>query len=284
MSKLLQYSKIKITISQKHLENWKTEVGFYTTPCVSIISSLTTEFLNGKDTICVGNDESLEVSVVLMGYSTKRIPNYESILKVYLNMKMIKTIVLIWNNKHDNFSSKYDLSKITFVYPDDNSMNNRFNVSQYITTDAVLLIDDDVVMSEPLLRHMLLGWTKNVNRLVGVDSDMRFVSAKNEYKIEGRRAVIAIGKTMLLHRKYLQQYMNDKQLVKWNKGRFCEDISMNGLITNITGLKPLFVKQTATRNRQNLPEIDGLSITRTGWLLRRTECVRFVSNHFNIHF
>lgn len=286
MSELFKFKKIRITVSYQHMGRWQAEVSRYTKPCASIQPRLTPDLLQNSETVCVGNnDVTLEVTVVLMGYSTKRFRNYDTILPSYTKMGTIKKIVFVWNNKNTSFPiSKFNTSKITFVSPDVNSMNNRFDVFQHVTTDAVLLIDDDVVISEPLLKSMLLKWNENVDRLIGVVPDMRYVSENDDYKVTGSDPVIAIGKTMLFHRKYLQQYMQDKDLVEWNKDKFCEDVSMNGLIRKATGLKPVFVKQSGSSKRQNLPETEGLSITRPGWGGKRTECVKYVSKHFGIHF
>ncbi|CAG2216824.1 EXTL3 [Mytilus edulis] len=200
----------------------------------------------------------------------------------YIHTPIINKMILIWNNRNEPFTPIIDSPKITFIEAEVNSMNNRFNVSQYVHTDAVLMIDDDVLISESLLSLMLLRWSENIDRLVGISSDMRFVNSKNEYLVKGKEPSLVIGKTMLLHRKYLQKYMQDKALVDWNDKRFCEDISMNALILKKTHLKPLFVPMTAHSSRRNLPDIDGASSKDNNWYIRRTECVQWAAEYFKI--
>ncbi|CAC5416562.1 EXT2 [Mytilus coruscus] len=279
ISNVLQFQKIRILISYQHLHNWKKEVTNYVEPCLFIFPHLTLAMLEGSDTYCVGNSG---VTVILMGYSPRRLNNYDLILPAYVHMPITNQIILIWNNRNISFTPKIDSSKITFIKAKVNSMNNRFNVSQYVHTDAVLIIDDDVLISDSLLSLMLLRWSENIDRLVGISTDKRFVNSKNEYLVQGKEPSLVIGKTMLFHHKYLQKYMQDKALVEWNDKRFCEDISMNALIFKETKLKPLFVPMTAHSSRRNLPDIDGASIIDKNWLIHRTECVQWAAEYFKI--
>ncbi|CAC5389241.1 EXTL3 [Mytilus coruscus] len=175
---------------------------------------------------------------------------------------------------------------MTFITPEENSMNNRFNVSKYLHTDAVLIVDDDVLLNEALISLMLYRWLENTDRLLGLDG--RFVHSGYQYSgySHGHNSSLVIGKTMLFHRKYLEQYMNDKVLVEWNQPRFCEDISMNALFFNATKLKPLLVQMNDYCYRTNLPEVDGLSISipANRWIHKRSKCVQWVSEYFNITF
>ncbi|CAG2196676.1 unnamed protein product [Mytilus edulis] len=280
---LLRFRKIRILISYQHLQNWRKEVGHYFKPCFFILPYLTPNMLKGSATQCVGSSRG-HVSIVLMGYSSKRFSNYNAILPAYTNMGIIDKIILIWNNKHEPFIPNFNSSKITFIKANENSMNNRFNVSHFVSTDAILIIDDDVLMSDSLLLSMLLEWGKNTDRLVGLKRDMRFVNSRNEYLVRGKKPSLTIGKTMLFHRKYLEKYMQDEVLVEWNKNRFCEDISMNALIFKETKLKPLFIDMTAYSMRRDLSDIDGASLVNKHWALNRTECVQWISEYFNIHF
>ncbi|CAC5419928.1 EXT2 [Mytilus coruscus] len=276
---ILKFSKIKIMLSYQHLQNWREEVSYYAEPCLFIYPHLTSSMLEGSGTLCVGTSG---VSIVLMGYSTRRFPNYETILPSYSNMGIIDQIILIWNNNNESFTPNIDSPKIKLIKPAVNSMNNRFNVSEYLRTDAVMVIDDDVLISESLLSLMLLRWSENTNRLVGISRDMRYVNSNNEYLVSGKNPSLTIGKTMLFHRTYLKKYMQDKTLVEWNRKRFCEDISMNALIFKETNLKPLFVPMTGQNARKDLTEIDGASVVDKNWALRRTECVQWVSEYFHI--
>ncbi|CAC5389239.1 unnamed protein product [Mytilus coruscus] len=276
---ILKFSKIRIMISHQHLQNWRKEVSYYVEPCMFIYPLVTSDMLDGADTLCVGNSG---VSVVLMGYSTKSFPNYDAILPAYSKFQIIDQIILIWNNKNASFKPNIDLPKLTFIQPDVNSMNNRFNVSQYIRTDAVMVIDDDVLISEELLSLMLLRWSENTNRLVGISRDMRYVNSMNEYVARGRNPSLTFGKTMLFHRKYLVKYMQDKKLVDWNSKRNCEDITMNALIFKEINLRPLFVPMSVQASRKDLTEVDGASVVDPEWALRRTECVQWAAQYFQI--
>ncbi|CAC5416569.1 unnamed protein product [Mytilus coruscus] len=125
ISNVLQFLKIRILISYQHLHNWKKEVSNYVEPCLFIILHLTLAILEGSDTYCVGNSG---VTVILMGYSSRRLNNYDIILPAYIHMPITNQIILIWNNKNISFTPKIDSPKFTFIKEKVNSMNNRFNV------------------------------------------------------------------------------------------------------------------------------------------------------------
>ncbi|CAC5416561.1 EXTL3 [Mytilus coruscus] len=145
ISNVLQFPKIRILISYQHLHNWKKEISNYVEPYLFNIAHLTLAMLEGSDTYCVGNNG---VTVILMGYSPRRLNNYDLILPAYIHMPITNQIISILNNRNIWFTPKIDSPQITFIKAKVNSMNNRFNISQYVHTDAFLIIDHDVWISD----------------------------------------------------------------------------------------------------------------------------------------
>ena len=120
------------------------------------------------------------VTILLMGYSPRRIGNYRSILRSYSAMTSeVARVVVIWNN---NLVAPPDVpadvakcvqqgscADVQVIQAANNSMNNRYLLVDNVATDVVLTIDDDQLMREELLAAMLLVWRSNPHRLVGLD-------------------------------------------------------------------------------------------------------------------
>lgn len=200
-------------------------------------------------------------------------------------------------------------------------MNNRFgpDVSNNAKTETVMMIDDDILMSEGLILKMLKSYYDNENThinatnttLVGISNDSRIASYKQGYvfpcwRIEGYIFSMAcykapfsklpptnlvIGKTMLFHKKWLSAYQSDTDLWAYTgeQKHFCEDILMNAIIRNSTiyPTHPIFVDKDSHNTRLVLREIGGLSNHGLSaikyafqWNTKRAECVRWGVEHF----
>merc|ERR1712070_196448 len=65
---------------------------------------------------------------------------------------------------------------IRFESPSTDSLNNRFQPLVYITTEAVLILDDDIKLHLQDVYNLFIAWQANKRDLVGVSP--RWVSAK----------------------------------------------------------------------------------------------------------
>lgn len=266
-----------------------------------------------------------KTTIVLMGYSMERIDNYKRILPAYGEMNsVLDRIIFVWNNKEDGPppTPKDTLVPFDMLVQKENSMNNRFgpDVLNCTSTDTVLLIDDDVLLSEGMVSKMLQFYydneksqpsTGNHTTIVGISNDARIASSNNGYiypchRIEGYIFSLAcwkspfsklpppnvvIGKTMLLNKKWLTAYQSDAELWSYTgeQKHFCEDILMNALIRNSTihPTLPVFVDKDRHSKREILEESGGLSSKGFSslmwgfeWANRRTECVKWAMDHF----
>tara|TARA_B110000090_G_scaffold7060_3_gene7369 strand:- start:28195 stop:32406 length:4212 start_codon:yes stop_codon:yes gene_type:complete len=221
-----------------------------------------------------------QTTIVLMGYSTQRNKSYKTIFEAYGSMDLlIDKIIFIWNNfnePHPPIPDKYK-TRIQLVRPIKNSMNNRYNVSQYIRTSSVITVDDDVVLTKQAILSLINEYEKNPDMLIGLDE--RYYSEDGKYWL-GQKSInkLVIGKTMMWNVKYGDIYFEHSKLVEFTDTHPCEDIAMNFLIRSITKKEPVIIK-SARQFRSILPEPGALSL-KPGWSEKRDNCVAFMLEYF----
>ena len=229
---------------------------------------------------------SYKTTLVLMGYSSKRIPNYEKIFSTYKDMdNVLEKIIFIWNNPSEA-PPKMPQGKVHIQYwkASKNSMVNRYRILDYVTTESVLTVDDDVLLSSKLIQNMIQSFNNDKTNLVGLDP--RSFTNDGKYSFDkSEKNKLVIGKTMMWNIKYASIFLNDKELTRFSEANPCEDIAMNFLIRHLTKKEPIIVEMTKTAFRKNLKEADGLSINpKTNWIEERNNCVTYMMKRFSFQF
>lgn len=225
-----------------------------------------------------------KLTVVIQGYSPRRIANYPKLWTAYGSYdRAVDKIIFIWNNVESPPPPipNNTAVPIQFIQATANLMTNRYNVLQYLNTEAVMIVDDDVVLNRNLVHCMLHEWRMNKARLVGLDE--RSVTDKGDYMngpIDGKHSMV-LGKTMLFSSQYLTPFFSDPGLVRV-AAHECDDISMNAFISKQSGLSPLIVLQDPTHIRNLLPDVDGASITTHNWYNKRSDCVHLMREYFGM--
>lgn len=93
-----------------------------------------------------------------------------------------------------------------------NSLNNRFKPDLRIVTEAVLTIDDDIMIHHADLEALFHLWKNNTQNLVGffpryhegTGSDLEYVQKDAEGKFWGYTFMLT--KAMIMHKHYLYEY------------------------------------------------------------------------------
>ena len=240
-----------------------------------------------------------QTTVVLMGHSPRRRPNYRRILKTLQRMSaLLDRIIFVWNNQVEpspieaGNTSSYKIP-IVHVRPAHNSMNNRYNVSPLVRTPSVLIIDDDVMYAPTAVQRLLVSFSLLHQRhgqssgIVGFAIDGRYVNPDGTYKFSASPRGCSlpnmiIAKTLLLASSHLIAYMADASLLAAvDKGACagCDDIALNALVLNSTNRTVTAVPSLLRGERHRLPEPGSLS-TKSNWLARRSACVRWLVRHF----
>lgn len=188
-------------------------------------------------------------------------------------------VELATRKKHRHVSLQLDIHV-------DDDLNNRFKPLDGLSTDAILSIDDDVLVPCGTVESAFSAWTSAPNSMVGFVPRMHWIKAMNlplgnyEYSYGGWWSVwwmgtysMVLSKAAFIHEKYFDMYTNQmpasvRQYVK--EKRNCEDIAMSFLVANETGAPPLWVKA-------RIYEIGSTGISSLqGHSEHRTDCL----NHF----
>jgi hypothetical protein len=285
------------------------------------------EKFGGKSTVVspptthtdVRKPEDATITVVLMGYSPARLQNYKELFGEWAQSDptVVEQIIFIWNNQEVDAPAIPTNSTVPFIsiHAPVNSMVNRYNVTQYLSYNpsvakggvgAVLMFDDDMLMSKPLLACMLRQWKEAPAQMLGIDlrsayfdpktGQASYNNAVKPKKWQGKlvcSANLNIGKTMLFDAKYLGIYMNDHELVEKTKHSHCEDIAMNALINKASGLPGRYTQEDAEHSRWDPTANNKVKhdITMEGglseqnweeWKSERRNCVSLAADHFGV--
>jgi len=230
-------------------------------------------------------DPPAKLTMVIQGYAPRRKANYHKLWEAYGTYdRAVDKIIFIWNNV-DNPPPDIPNNTavpIQFIQAHSNVMTNRINVLDYLRTEAVMVVDDDVILNRNLVHCMLHSWRKNPDRMVGLDE--RSVTDKGDYfngPIMGKHGMV-LGKTMLFSSKYIKPFFSDVGLVKL-AAHECDDIALNAFISKQSGMSPLVVIQDPAHIRNLLPDTDGVSIITKNWYNKRSDCVHLMRDHFGMN-
>jgi hypothetical protein len=200
---------------------------------------------------------------------------YQQLL-YYSKSNIVKTIIVTWHNtlRRPPRSTIINNVPIHFIPQQYDSLNNRFNPNIQITTNAVLIIDDDMKIHLQDLRLLYTVWKQYPNNIIGFSlrwfyidnmnatvskgteddeisgkSYMRYSSKAHDPEQIGTTDVepqkgygLILTKVMMLHRKYLYDYscsnINDVLIQEYHNMvdtyNNCEDIGMNGIVAHMT--------------------------------------------------
>lgn len=192
-------------------------------------------------------------------------------------------IVVVWNNvnKAPPSVAKWPkLSKpVKVVRTKENKLSNRFYPFNEIETEAILAIDDDILMLTPdELEFGFQAWREFPDRVVGFPGRVHTsenISNRYKYESEWTNSVSMVLTGCAFHHKYFSHlftYMMPSYIRDWvDKHMNCEDIAMNFMVTNYTGKAPIKVTR---RKRFRCPDC----VTESLWadpshFVERSECL-----------
>ncbi|CAM9463256.1 unnamed protein product [Lampetra fluviatilis] len=203
----------------------------------------------------------------------------------------LSKVLVVWNNQNKSPPAEPLWPRITVplkvVQTTENKLSNRFFPYEEIETEAVLAIDDDIIMLTPdELQFGYEVWREFPDRLVGYPGRLHLwdhEAAKWKYESEWTNEVSMVLTGAAFYHKYfnyLYTYKMPGDIKGWVDNHMnCEDIAMNFLVSNVTGKPPIKV---TPRKKFKCPEctaIDGLSLDQTH-MVERSECINKFASVF----
>lgn len=167
------------------------------------------------------------------------------------NATNIKEILIVWNDAKQEHLQLLD--KITWKIPiktivkKTNKLTNRYDVYDHITTDGVYIQDDDVMVDVNSLKYAHEVWKHNTERLVGLVPKSHSYDEKLKtytYIYNPTCNFSIVGSAVVLHKIWLKRYFTDIHphiIQTVDELMNCEDILLNFLVSNHTGLPPIII-------------------------------------------
>ena len=249
-----------------------------------------------------GNNDEEQFTIVILSY--KREETLEKQLEIYVNLPYLNQIIIVWNDQESlpssnlrlKFALYFSSKKIRVIKADANSLNNRFLPYDLIETDAVLSLDNDILLRGDEILFAFRVWRENRDRIVGFPvryHAWNFSSNSFAYQshLSCEYSMVLTG-AAFYHNFYHFLYTSvmDEQIRNHVESiQNCEDIAFNMMVAHLTRKAPL--KVTSKWNfycaecdkRSNEPsnqaENEPVSLhLRAGHFEKRTRCIQLFSS------
>ncbi|XP_058128244.1 exostosin-2 isoform X2 [Anopheles ziemanni] len=200
---------------------------------------------------------------------TAVILTYDRIESLYILIQKLATvpslqkILVVWNNQrkappHPSLFPKVG-KPLKIIQTSANRLSNRFYPYEEIETEAILTIDDDIVMlTADELDFGYEVWREFPDRIVGFPSRTHVwdnATGRWRYESEWTNQISMVLTGAAFHHKYWSYLYTNAMpgnIKEWvDEHMNCEDIAMNFLVSNVTKKPPIKV---APRKKFKCPE------------------------------
>ncbi|KAG7202832.1 hypothetical protein KM043_009985 [Ampulex compressa] len=201
----------------------------------------------------------------------------------------LSKVLVIWNNQHKDppHSSRWPkLSKpLKVIQTKENKLSNRFYPYDEIETEAVLSIDDDIIMlTADEVEFAYEVWREFPDRIVGFPSRIHMwdnVTNCWKYESEWTNSISMVLTGAAFHHKYWSYMYTTAMpgdIKEWvDEHMNCEDIAMNFLVANVTGKAPIKVTPKKKFRCPECTNTEMLSADLTH-MVERTQCINKFSS------
>jgi len=161
---------------------------------------------------------------------------------------------------------------------------NRFAIWREVTTEGVLQHDDDVMIPLRQMEAAFKIWRQHPDQLLGFEPRVTRCVTKSlfncsyDFNLPNSKFDLVIGKMFFISNKYQERFFQRSDLIALTSVVPCEDLAMNYLVGQISGLPPLWFKANLTEVRSKL--FQGLSINSTTWRHERQGCINELNKLF----
>ncbi|KAM8839316.1 exostosin-like 2 [Synchiropus picturatus] len=260
----------------------------------------------GRD---VEDKESGEPKFTIIIQTFNRTDVLLKLLNHYQAVPHLQRIIIVWNNVREQTPVKLWDSlgphpvPVLFKTQDTNHMRNRLQPFPEIDTEAVLMLDDDTLVSVPDISFAFSVWQQFPDQIVGfvprkhvttggVYSYGSFELQDPEQGGGDRYSMVLIG-AAFFHRRYLQLFQDQPQPVRdlVDATQNCDDIAMNFAValhlSKVSGgaRRPsgVFVKPVDLRNLEKDASSGYLGMWhRPEHLLQRSYCLNRLAEIYGL--
>ncbi|GAB6024022.1 Exostoses (Multiple)-like 3 [Chamberlinius hualienensis] len=213
-----------------------------------------------------------------------RLDSLFQVIQNVVKAPSLAKVLVVWNNQNKSPPQASMWPKINkplkVVQTSENRLSNRFYPYDEIETEAILAIDDDIVMLTPdELEFGFEVWREFPDRIVGYPSRVHLwdnATRSWKYQSEWTNEVSMVLTGVAFYHKfwsYMYTTSMPKEIRLWvDENMNCEDIAMNFLVTNMTGKAPIKV---APRKKFKCPECVNTEMLSTdlSHMIERSRCI-----------
>ncbi|CAH0552853.1 unnamed protein product [Brassicogethes aeneus] len=228
-------------------------------------------------------------TAVILTYD--RIESLFTLIERLSKVPSLMKVLVVWNNQKKSPPPLSEfpaiLKPIRLIRTKENKLSNRFLPFKEIETEAVLHIDDDIVMlTSDEVEFAYEVWREFPDRIVGFPSRMHKwdnITSTWKYESEWTNEIsMVLTGAAFLHKywSYLYTKGMPSNLKDWVDDHMnCEDIAMNFLVANATNKPPIKV---TPRKKFKCPECinNEMLSADLGHMVERTQCINRFTKAF----
>ncbi|XP_054271182.1 exostosin-2 [Macrosteles quadrilineatus] len=226
-------------------------------------------------------------TAVILTYD--RVESLFTLINKLITVPSLSKVIVVWNHQKKHPPPSHLWPKVNkpvkLIRTKENKLSNRFYPYEEIETEAILTIDDDIMMlTADELEFGFEVWREFPDRIVGFPSRTHVWDNSTQrwkYESEWTNQISMVLTGVAFHHKYwsyLYTTAMPGDIKEWVDSHMnCEDIAMNFLVANITNKAPIKV---TPRKKFKCPECvntEMLSLD-LSHMVERSECInRFTS-------
>ncbi|GAA5801004.1 hypothetical protein HPULCUR_006444 [Helicostylum pulchrum] len=273
----------------RHLFNphseWKNEAR-QRTVCDSYLSSVADiRYFAVKD----------QFSVMLSTYNPERIRHLSLLIRHLLKSTKIHTVFITWHNPDLQVPDtlyleieEADYHRVKVLSQTFDSLNNRFNPTEELQTEAVYIMDDDIYIDLEDLEFTFSAWQSRKDSVVGHFPRSHTYNPETHeatYRVIGQAPYsIILTKSMFIRSDYLFSYtclLEPDLHASVDRQLNCEDLGFAMMASGLSGAGPTYVRTQKSMEDFGLKK--GIS-TNAAHMPARSQCIAdFITKYWHTH-
>ncbi|XP_069687765.1 exostosin-2 [Periplaneta americana] len=213
-----------------------------------------------------------------------RVESLFTLIQKLVKAPSLNKVLVVWNNQrkappHPSMWPKIN-KPLKVIQTKENKLSNRFYPYEEIETEAILTIDDDIVMlTADELEFGYEVWREFPDRIVGFPSRTHVwdnTTQRWKYESEWTNQISMVLTGAAFHHKYwsfLYTTSMPGNIKEWvDEHMNCEDIAMNFLVANVTNKAPIKV---TPRKKFKCPECTNTEMLSAdlNHMMERSQCI-----------